>query len=133
LWRDPTTDRNYWERVWCNRLVKGGQRAFDVERWKALARPDSPVKDGDLITLGFDGAMFHDATGLVATHVETGYQWVVGVWEAPLHAEGWQVPADEVDDAVAAMFQRYDVWRMYADPPYWQSWLALWAGRHGRE
>src|SRR5690606_13195350 len=100
LWRDPTTDRTYWERVWCNRLVKGGARAFDVERWKALARPDSPVRDGDLITLGFDGAMFHDATGLVATHVETGYQWVVGVWEAPLNAQDWQVPADEVDDAV---------------------------------
>lgn len=133
LWRDPTTDRTYWERVWCNRLVKGGQRAFDVERWKALAREDSPVKDGDLITLGFDGAMFHDATGLIATHVETGYQWVVGVWEAPLNAQDWQVPADEVDDAVSAMFERYDVWRMYADPPYWQSWLALWAGRHGRE
>lgn len=133
LWRDPTTDRAYWERVWCNRIVQSGQRAFDVERWKALRRDDCPVMDGDLITLGFDGAMFHDATGLVATHVETGYQWVVGVWEAPLNADDWQVPADEVDDAVSAMFERYDVWRMYADPPYWQSWLAQWAGRYGSD
>ena len=133
LWRDPTTDRTYWERVWCNRIVRSAQRAFDVERWKALKRADCPVRDGDLITLGFDGAMFHDATGLVATHVETGYQWVVGVWESPLNAEDWQVPADEVDDAVAAMFERYDVWRMYADPPYWQSWLAQWAGRYGSD
>ena len=22
LWKDPTTDRAFWERVWCNRLVK---------------------------------------------------------------------------------------------------------------
>lgn len=134
LWRDPTTDRTYWERVWTNRLVRSAHRAFDAEAWDALAREDSPVQDGDLIVLGFDGAQFHDATGLVATHVETGYQWVVGVWECPWgHEDGWQVPADEVDDAVAAMFERYDVWRMYADPPYWQSWIALWSGRHGSE
>ena len=38
LWTDPTTDRAYWERVWCNRLVKSASQAFDVERWKALAQ-----------------------------------------------------------------------------------------------
>lgn len=133
LWRDPTTDRAYWERVWCNRRVRGSHRAFDVDRWAALARPDSPVKDGDLITLGFDGAVFHDGTGLVATHVESGYQWVLGVWEAPLHDRDWQVPVDEVHAAVAAAFERWDVWRLYADPPYWQSWLATWAGQWGSD
>ncbi|CCF83638.1 terminase [Nitrolancea hollandica] len=131
LWRDPTTDRAYWERVWCNRLVKGGHRAFDLNRWRELEAAESPVHDGDLIVLGFDGAMFHDATGLVATHVESGYQWVAGVWECPPGRDDWQVPADEVDATVDAMFERYQVWRMYADPPYWQSWLAKWAGRHG--
>src|SRR5690606_42026865 len=29
------------------------------------------------------------------------------------------------------MFERYNVWRMYADPPYWESWLATWQGRYG--
>lgn len=133
LWRDPTTDRKYWERVWCNRLVKSGNRAFDIERWRSLATDKSPVKDGDLITIGFDGAQFRDATGLVATHIETGYQWVLGVWECPFGQEGWQVPAEEVDDAVRAAFERYNVWRMYADPPYWQSWIAKWAGEFGED
>ncbi|MFA5385774.1 MAG: hypothetical protein WC364_14155 [Eubacteriales bacterium] len=133
LWRDPTTDRSYWERVWCNRLVKSSQKAFDTEKWKSLINKTNPVKDGDLITLGFDGAQFHDSTGLVATHVETGYQWVLGVWECPFGAENWQVPVEEVDDAVHAAFQRYNVWRMYADPPYWQSWLAKWAGEKGSD
>lgn len=134
LWRDPTTDRAYWERVWCNRPVHGTNKAFDAARWKALAVKESPVNDGDMIVLGFDGSQFRDATALVATHVESGYQWVVGVWECPPGQEGnWQVPADEVDDAVAAMFTRYNVWRMYADPPYWQSWLAQWIGIHGED
>lgn len=137
LWRDPTTDRAYWERVYCNRLVKSATQAFDVERWKTLARPESPVKPGDLITLGFDGGQFHDGTWLVATHVETGYQWVAGAWEAPPlqpdTATPWQVPTAEVDAVMRSLFEQYTVWRLYADPPYWQSWIAKWAGEFGAE
>jgi phage terminase large subunit-like protein len=25
------------------------------------------------------------------------------------------------------------VWRLYADPPYWQSWIAKWTGKFGEE
>ena len=131
LWRDPTTDRAYWERVWCNRLVKSSHKAFDTERWKQLARKDNPAKPGDLIVLGFDGGQFHDSTGLVATHVETGYQWKMGLWECPYGQENWQVPVEEVDAAVDEAFEEYEVWRMYADPPYWQSWTAIWASKYG--
>lgn len=132
MWRDPTTDRNFWERVWCNRLVKSENKAFDVELWKKLQK-DSPVKDGDMITLGFDGAQFNDSTGLVATHVDTGYMWPLGLWEKPPNKTDWQAPVEEVDAAVEAAFARYDVWRMYADPPYWQSWIAKWAGEFGAD
>lgn len=132
LWRDPTTDRRYWERVWCNRLVRAGMKAFDVGLWRSLKVNRSPVEEGDLITLGFDGAQFRDSTGVVGTHVKTGYQWVLGVWECPFgEEERWQVPTDEVDDVIQAAFEQYNVWRMYADPPYWQSWIALWAGQKG--
>src|SRR5690554_3785983 len=100
LWRDPTMDRRYFRRVWLNQLVKGGKQAFDIEKWRQLAVAESPVKDGDLIVIGFDGAMFHDSTAIVATHVETGYQWLAGLWERPIDANGqeqedWQVPVDE--------------------------------------
>ena len=130
LWRDPTTDRSYWERVWCNRLVKSSNKAFNIEKWKALKK-ESPVKPGDLIVLGFDGAQFRDSTGLIATHVETGYQWEMGLWECPYGQEDWQVPVEEVDAVVDAAFEDYEVWRMYADPPYWQSWISKWAGEYG--
>ncbi len=139
IWNDPTTDRAYWERVWCNRLVKSGSQAFNVVAWKALARADSPVKPGDLITVGFDGAMFHDSTGIVCTHVETGYQWKAGVWECPPGfnvgdpARQWQVPASEVDAVMRALFATYTVWRLYADPPYWQSWISGWRGEFGED
>ncbi len=132
-WRDPTTDRAYFERVWLNRLVKSSSQAFAIELWEALSTEINPVKPGDLITLGFDGAMFHDATALVGTHVVSGYQWVAGVWEAPTEKREtpWQVPADDVDAVVRAVFAKYSVWRLYADPPYWQSWIAKWSGEFG--
>lgn len=132
---DPETDAAYWERVWTNRLVKGGSQAFDVLRWDALKAPN-PVKPGDLITLGFDGALTFDSTGIVATHVETGFQWKPAVWERPKGLDPkkeWQVPATEVDAAIRKLFAEYSVWRLYADPPYWQTWIAQWRRDFGEE
>lgn len=132
IWADPTADRAYWERVWCNRRVRSASQAFSVERWKELASPRL-VKPGALVTVGFDGAQFHDSTGIVVTEVETGYQWIDGLWECPIGKTDWQVPTDDVDANVRALFERFNVWRLYADPPYWQSWVAKWRGEFGEE
>ena len=136
IWSDPTTDRAFWERVWCNRLVQSSLQAFSVARWKALAKPSEPPSDGTLIVVGFDGAMFHDSTGIVCEDVETGHQWVAGLWERPVTLPkgiDWQVPAEEVDAVMRDLFARYDVWRLYADPPYWKSWIAKWSADFGSE
>jgi phage terminase large subunit-like protein len=136
LWDDPGADVAYLERVYCNRLVKGATQAFSVTRWKELARPKTVVEPGALIVIGLDGAQFHDSTGIVCTEVETGYQWKERVWERPHmldRTKTWQVPAEEVDATVRSLFDRYDVWRMYADPPYWQSWIAQWIGLFGAD
>src|SRR5690606_34571785 len=34
---------------------------------------------------------------------------------------------------ITDLFDRYEVWRMYADPPYWQSWVSAWQGRYGED
>lgn len=133
---DPEADAAYWERVYCNRLVKGGTQAFDVLQWDTLKAKVNPIKPGNLITLGFDGAMFFDSTGIVATDVETGFQWKVAVWERPASLdpkEEWQVPAEEVDAKMRWVFKTFSVWRLYADPPYWQSWIAKWRGEFSEE
>lgn len=132
-WKDPTTDRAFWERVWTNRLVQATQKAFNSEAFKALSVRKSPVRDGDAIALGFDGAMFHDSTGFVATHIDSGYQWSPGVWERPFGQKEWQVPAENVDEVLREIFRTYQVVRMYADPPYWQSWISKWVGDFGKE
>jgi len=127
-------DRTYLERVWLNRLVQGAARAFDAERWKDLAvQRAKTVPERALITVGFDGSRLWDATALIATEIATGYQWPLGIWQRPPVVEQWEVPAAEVDAALVAAFETWDVWRVYADPPYWDGTIAAWAGRFGKE
>ena len=134
-WRDPTADKAYLERVWLNRLVRASERAFDVERWNELADPNYLPPDGALMTLGFDGGRWHDATSLVGTEVQTGFQCLLGLWEKPemLDIENWEVPAEDVKGVVAEAFERWQIWRMYCDPPYWESIVAEWAGKYGEK
>jgi len=136
---DPA-DRAYAERVWLNRRVQAAERAFDLSKWNPLALYGHKVKDGAAITLGFDGSRYDDATGLVATEISTGFQWVVEVWQRPdsHHADAqgdraWEVPAEEVDQVVADAFDCWQVVRMYCDPPKWEGWVSTWAGRYGEK
>ncbi|MEU1293050.1 terminase [Streptomyces sp. NPDC005840] len=139
LYNAPDTDRSYWERVWLNRRVQAGRQAFSVERWTELARPDLPLPPkGDKIVIGFDGAQFRDATALVATHLATGFQWPLGIWECPPGANdpggpGWKCPEDEVDAVLVEAFATWTVVRLYADPPYWEGMISLWKGRWGEK
>ena len=132
-WRDPTADKTYLERVWLNRLVRATERAFDVEMWKTLGDAAYRPEPGCQITLGFDGARWHDSTSLVATEIETGFQWLPGLWERPENVQVWEVPVDEVTNTVDVMFEIYAVWRMYCDPPYWETTVAEWSGQYGEK
>ncbi|MBW1600886.1 terminase [Streptomyces sp. JJ66] len=134
LYNHPDTDRAYYERVWLNRRVQAGRQAFDARRWsEELARPGFEVPEGDPIVVGFDGAQFRDATALVATHIDSGFQWPLGIWECPPDADGWECPEDEVDAALTEAFDRWTVARVYADPPYWDGMIASWSGRWGQD
>lgn len=128
---EPDADRAYLERVWLNRPRQAAGLAFSVVRWRELLRPDFVPPDGSAITVGFDGSRFDDATALVGTHIETGFQWSLGVWARPEHLAEWEVPVEEVDAAVADAFSRWHVARMYCDPPKWESWIAKWSGVYG--
>lgn len=127
--QDPEIDLPYWERVWLNRPTMSSSAAFNSEKWKE-GTAVRIVPDGSLITLGFDGSRVDDATALIATEVESGYQWVVGIW-AQDGAPDWEVDSKDVDAKLDDVMQRYQVWRMYADPSKWESEMSTWAGRYG--
>ena len=73
------------------------------------------------------------SVGLVGTEVETGIQFVVGVWEHPPGVKDYEHPVEDIATRVAFAFEEWNVWRMYADPPGWDSEIASWAGRWGAE
>lgn len=109
------TDAPQAERFFGNNLVAGSGRAFNPDRWAELHTPGHKV-DG-LVVLGIDGARFQDALAIIATEVETGFQWPIGIWERPENApEGYEHPMGDVDGALQEAMDSYDVWRVYIDP-----------------
>lgn len=133
LFADPTNDVTLLRRLWLNQRVRGAERAFDLELWKELVDPVS-ISPGSFVCLGFDGAVKRDSTALVAIDIESGKLELLGMWERPQFApDDWEVDRAEVDRAVRSAFERYDVYRMYADPPYWESYVNAWAGEFGKD
>lgn len=119
------------ERFFGNRTVAGADRAFDIERFRELADAHTPV---GLVVLGVDGARFDDALAAIATEVETGYQWPVGIWQRPENApDEYEHPFDEIDAAVTELFDTLDVWRAYIDQQWIEHLLNAWQGRWGAE
>jgi hypothetical protein len=130
LMRDPAQA----ERFFLNRKMAAEGAAFDYARWEALVDATHVVPDKARVVIGIDGARFDDALAIVATEVATGYQFVVGIWERPeLADDEYEHPADEVDGAVSEAFERFDVWRAYADPQYIEHLVTKWQGRWGEK
>ena len=138
------------QRFFLNIITAGSDAAFDPILWASKERlegvegltllelPDGRrlwrPKPGELVTVGFDGAKRQDSTGLIGTHVASGFQWVIGVWARPENAaDDWEVDDDDVDLALAETFETFKVWRAYCDPPFWWDRIKSWAGRYGHK
>jgi hypothetical protein len=123
------------ERFFGNRIVAGADSWLDPALWDERLVTDAPPRDGDAITIGFDGSLRDDSTALIACRVEDGFLWTLGVWEAPQGdaARFWEVPVVEVDACLAEAFKRYNVQRLYCDPAYWQDIVGRWAGEFGEK
>lgn len=112
--------------------VNAGGNWLPREEWAACAVPSRKVRPNSRVVLGFDGSASGDSTALVAATIEKKpHVWVVGVWERPEDSPGWKVPRDEVSQAVDAMFDRFQVIELAADPWGWRSELEAWQKAHG--
>jgi hypothetical protein len=127
----PGTPAPTARRYYLNQITSEEDKPFSREKWDKLRRR-MVVPDGDVITLGFDGSISRDWTACVATHVKTGYQWPIGIWEPRYAASGrMEIPIADVNASVTEAFSRWNVWRLYGDPYYWTEQMAAWAGRFG--
>ena len=120
------------ERFFGNRVVAGEGAAFDISKWDAAAEPRVLIDRRSLVVAGVDGARFDDALAIVATDIETGHQWPVGIWERPEDAAPeYEHPVDEIDAAMVQFFEDFDVWRVYVDPQWIEHVVVTWQGRWG--
>lgn len=135
-WDRPGADKAYLEQVWLNRWRKSGSQAFDPKKIEALHRPGETIPAGAFITLGFDGARFKDATGFVATDINTGLQQLLAGWERPADwpddpdVEPWEIDETEVTATLEHIMSTYDVWKLYGDPPHWTETMGSWSVTH---
>ena len=136
MWDREGADKQYLERVWANRWTQTDAQAFDRDQFAALGDPSLKIPDGAFITLGFDGAVRDDSTAIVATDIKTGVQNILGLWERPADLGNdedgrpldWRVPEQEVMDTFTDAFKRFEVWRLYADPPHWMELIGKLGG-----
>ncbi|MFD8471894.1 hypothetical protein ACFV2E_07520 [Streptomyces globisporus] len=125
------------ERFFGNRCVAGSASWLDGAKWAGKAKPQR-VRPMTRIVLGFDGSDSDDWTAIRAETMD-GYQFtpLYGPEDAPTiwnpADTGGQVPRAEVRAAVSQVFRRYDVVRLYADPPYWETEIDDWVDEFGEE
>lgn len=90
-------------------------------------------KKGDTVVLGFDGSLTDDSTALVAVRMSDGAAWLLAVWEKPEgpKGQGWEVPKDQVRDAVDYAFSVLDVIAFFSDVAYWETEIDHWRELYG--
>ena len=87
-------------------------RKFDAKRHQA------PIEDGEAVALFLDCSKSTDATVLDACRITDGHAFGIRGWQRP-HGDrgtGWLAPRHEVDAAIRAAFERWDVQWLGVDP-----------------
>lgn len=137
---DPSTPPEDSRRFYLNQIAASLNAWVTQPEWAACLDVAKVVADGDLITLGFDGSRGRargvaDATALVGCRVDDGHLFEIAVWEQPAGPAGddWSVPEVEVEAAVAAAFNRYNVVGFFADPNGWDQTVMHWEAEYSRQ
>lgn len=117
---------NQWVRI-------NGASFIHPWNWEKACKPSGKIPKGAKVTIGFDGSRNNDSTGLVLMDIETGIFELAYGWEKGNQGEQWKVPRHEVEEAVEALFEDYEVVMFYGDIAYWgtdlDNWAARWPGR----
>lgn len=124
------------ERFYGNRVVAGLGAWCHPEMW-ATRMVERTVEPGTQVVVAFDGSDVDDWTGF-RCETRDGHQFTPKlpdgrpmIWNPADH--GGQVPRLEVSDALAHIVDTYEVSRIYADPPYWESECDAWAEKYGEK
>lgn len=129
-------------RFWYNQITAAEDAWVVPQDFDDCAQPDTHVADGDELVVFFDGSKSDDATALVGCRVSDGHVLTLGMWQKPPKGRdaGWVVPRSDVDQAVAATFDRYRIAAFFGDPShtrddvtqerYWDALIDEWHRRY---
>lgn len=126
---DPRTTPSEARRKYLNQIVAAEDSYIDPNLWKSLQDATLMLELGDQITLGFDGSKTGDHSGLVATRIDDGAEFVLGHWDPAL--SGGEIDRIAVDAAVASAFENYDVVAFYSDLHPFESYVDQWQREFG--
>lgn len=130
---DPGMPIEHSRRMFLNQIISSDDQLVTPVEWGHLLVEDR-LKQGDEITLGFDGGSTDDATALVACRIRDRYMWPIGIWERPRELpkeEKWHVDKDAVNDAVGQAFTNFKVRGFFADVELWETHIDMWAREYG--
>ncbi|QIG58481.1 terminase large subunit [Arthrobacter phage DrSierra] len=140
---DPDTPPEEARRFYLNQIVAAADSWIAPPEWMKNRRddleplrfgdPNSKTNKGDIVTLGFDGSLTDDSTALVACRVSDGASFLLAVWEKPEgpKGQGWEVPKDQVRDAIDFAFSTLDVVAFFSDVAYWETDVDAWRDAYG--
>jgi hypothetical protein len=98
----------------------------------ALTDPLFRLKDGEKITLGFDGSKSNDWSALVACRVHDGMIFPLKWWDPKTYPNG-EVPREDVDATVRSTFQKYEVVAFRADVREFEAYIDNWSKEFGKK
>lgn len=120
------------QRYRLNQWVRtAGDDFVSAPQWAAAER-ETGVQPGERVTVGFDGSVSGDATGIVVQSVDSGVLSVHKVWEPDPTDREWTVPRDGVNAEIEKVFERYDVVKLWADPSFYEPDVLEWSKRWRR-
>jgi hypothetical protein len=128
---DPATDPDDARQFFFNLPVVPKTAWMAPEDWKKNADASVVIPDREVVAAGFDGSINSDSTALVIATM-SGHVELFAMWEKDGTDPEWEVPRREVSEAVATMFSRYNVVKMFADPGAdWATLIGEWMTAHG--
>ena len=110
---------NQWVRL-------AGEDFVSPHHW-AEAKREQTVPKGATVTVGFDGSVSGDATGIVIQDISTGVLSVAAVWEPDPQNPEWTVDRADVNAAMKRVFNDYDVRMLWADPSFYEPDVLEWS------
>lgn len=129
---DPRTVVSEARRKYLNQIVAAEDAWLTPWEWDAISVPSLKLRDGDMITLGFDGSRGRDHTALCACRVEDGALFLLNSWN-PESFPGGKIPTLAVDKAVREAFARFDVVSFRADVKEFESYIDQWSADFRRQ